>query len=388
MVTSAKPQFSRPVLAPEADQGEAMAFDAPLALDCGRTLSSFTLAYKTYGRLNAARSNTVLICHALSGDQFVIGQNPVTGRGGWWEFMVGPGKPIDTNRFFVFCINVLGGCMGSTGPASANPANGEAYALSFPVFTVGDMVRAQAMLLDALGIQKLLCVTGGSMGGMQALEWAASFPGRIASAIPIATAAHHTAQNIALHEIGRQAIMADPAWLGGEYLRDGRQPTKGLSVARMVGHISYLSEAALERKFGRALHNRDKFSFGFDKDFQVESYLHHQGSTFVDRFDANSYLYITRAMDYFDLIAANGGSLSKAFRGSKARFQCVAFTSDWLFPTAENRRTANALGEAGADVSFIEIESDRGHDAFLLDEPKLFAIVREFLDSVGEEQGV
>jgi homoserine O-acetyltransferase len=226
------------------------------------------------------------------------------------------------------------------------------------------------------------------MGGMQALQWAASYPERVVSAIPIATAAHHTAQNIALHEIGRQAIMADPAWMAGNYLSEHRNPAKGLSLARMVGHISYLSEAALERKFGRALQDRKEISFGFDKDFQVESYLHHQSSSFVERFDANSYLYITRAMDYFDLIAANGGKLSKAFAGSKARFQCVSFTSDWLFPTSENRRVAEALGEAGADVTFTEIESDKGHDAFLLDEPRLFTLVREFLGSVAEENGI
>ncbi len=373
------PQFPRPLLAPAANRGKAMIFEEPLKLDCGRTLSPFTLAYATYGRLNPARSNAILVCHALSGDQFVTGTNPMTGRPGWWETMVGPDKPIDTNRFFVIGINVPGGCMGSTGPASPDPATKKPYALSFPLLTVADMVRAQAGLLEALGIEKLLCVTGGSMGGMQALEWAARFPQRVVSAMPIATAARHTAQNIALHEIGRQAIMADPDWMGGEYLLHNRFPARGLSVARMVGHVSYLSERALERKFGRRLQDREKLSFGFGKDFQVESYLAHQGSIFVERFDANSYLYITRAMDYFDLATEFGKPLAEIFRGTKTKFQCLSFTSDWLFPTAENRLIADALAAAGAQVSFREIESDKGHDAFLLEEPELFQTVREFL---------
>ena len=365
-----------------------MAFDVPLALDCGRSLDSWTAAYMTYGKLNAARSNAVLLCHALSGDQFAGGRHPVTGKPGWWPHMVGPGLPIDTDRFFVICMNVIGGCMGTTGPAEVDPATGKPFALTFPIVTVRDMVRAQAMLLDALGIEKLLCVTGGSMGGMQALQWAALYPARVAGALPIATAARHTAQNIALHEVGRQAIMADPDWRGGAYQEFGVQPSKGLAVARMEAHITYLSEAALERKFGRGLQNKDKLSFAFEPDFQVESYLHHQGSTFVDRFDANSYLYITRAMDYFDLAADYGGVLAGAFRNSPVRFQGISFTSDWLFPTAENQRIADALKTAGADVSFSEIESDRGHDAFLLEEPELFATARRFLDSVARLQGV
>jgi homoserine O-acetyltransferase/O-succinyltransferase len=383
MAETVEPSFPRPLLAPGVARGSAFRFGAsePLTLDCGRTLSPFTVAYMTYGELNAARSNTILVCHALSGDQFAAGAHPVTGRPGWWETMVGPGKAIDTDRYFVLCPNVIGGCMGTTGPAEADPATGKPYALEFPVVTV----RAQAMLLDALGIEKVLSVTGGSMGGMQALQWVASYPERIVSAMPIATSARHTAQNIAFHEVGRRAIMADANWRGGKYFLNGVQPSQGLAVARMIGHITYLSEAALARKFGRALQDRDALSFGFGPDFQVESYLQHQGSTFVDRFDANSYLYITRAMDYFDLAAQYGGDLRAAFAGARARFLCLSFTSDWLFPTAENRLIADA---AGPEVAFREIASDRGHDAFLLDEPELFAAVRAFLDSVAAERGI
>ncbi|HVZ91935.1 MAG TPA: homoserine O-acetyltransferase [Rhizomicrobium sp.] len=388
MPTPTSPRFLRPLALPQADTGRAMRFDEAFALDCGRTLSPLTVAYMTYGRLNAQRSNAILVCHALSGDQFVAGVHPLTGRPGWWPLMVGPGRPIDTERYFVICANAIGGCMGTTGPADADPATGKPFGLSFPLVTLRDMARLQALLLDALGVERLLCVTGGSMGGMQALEWAALFPDRVASSMPIATAARHTAQNIALHEIGRQAIMADPDWRGGAYQSYGVRPSKGLAVARMVGHVSYLSEAALERKFGRRLQDRDNLSFAFEPDFQVESYLRHQGSTFVERFDANSYLYITRAMDYFDLAAEYGGALENAFRGSKTRFQCVSFTSDCLFPTAENLRIVEALKRAGAAVEFVEIQTDRGHDAFLLDEPSLFATVRKFLDSVARGEGL
>jgi homoserine O-acetyltransferase/O-succinyltransferase len=373
MSAPATPHFPQPLADPRADQGKAMRFgaDEALTLDNGRTLGPFTVAYMTYGTLNAERSNAILICHALSGEQFVIGINPMTGKPGWWETMVGPGRPIDTDRFFVICTNIIGGCMGSSGPADIDPATGKAYGLEFPMVTIADMVRAQAKLIDALGIETLACITGGSMGGMQVLEWLAQFPARVASAMPIATASRHTAQNIALHEIGRQAILMDPDWRDGDYLKHGVRPARGLSTARMIGHVSYLSEAALDRKFGRALCNRARVSFGFEQDFQIESYLHHQGASFVDRFDANSYLYITRAMDYFDL------DLSKlAYKG---RVQGVTFTSDWLFPTAENRRIAEALKACGASVRFNEIATDRGHDAFLLDEPELFALVRDFL---------
>jgi homoserine O-acetyltransferase len=390
MAKIAPPQFLRAIEALGADVGQAFCFgDAqPLSLDSGRTLSPFTVAFKTYGALNAARSNAVMVCHALTGDQFAASRHPVTGKHGWWEMMIGPGKPIDTDRFFVICPNVIGGCMGTTGPADVDAATGRPYGLSFPLITIRDMVRAQAMLLDALGIQKILCVLGGSMGGMQVLQWAASFPDRVVSALPIAAAARHSAQNIAFHEVGRQAIMADPEWKNGDYSLHGTNPAKGLAVARMAAHITYLSEAALQRKFGRALQNRNSFSFAFGPDFQIESYLHHQGISFVDRFDANSYLYITRAMDYFDLAADYGGSLAEAFRGSRARFCIVSFTSDWLFPTAENKRIAHALNAAAANVSFVEIHTDRGHDSFLLDEPELFATVKAFLGSVADQSGV
>jgi homoserine O-acetyltransferase len=389
-LVDASPRFLRPLKAPTEDLGQALRLgpDKPLVLDSGKQLSPLTIAYMTYGTLNADRSNAVLIGHALSGDQFVSGTHPVTGKPGWWDIVVGPGKPIDTNRFFVICANVVGGCMGTTGPGEIDPKTGTPYGLDFPVVTIRDMVRSQAMLLDALGIEQLLCVLGGSMGGMQVLQWAASFPERVFSAMPIATAARHSAQNIAFHEVGRQAIMADPAWHGGDYWAHGAQPSKGLAVARMAAHITYLSEAALQRKFGRNLQNREAITFGFDADFQIESYLRHQGMTFVDRFDANSYLYITRAMDYFDLAADYGGVLAEAFRGTRTRFCIVSFTSDWLFPTVENKRVAHALNAAGANVSFVEIESDRGHDAFLLDEPELFGTIRGFLGSAALAKGV
>jgi homoserine O-acetyltransferase len=313
-------------------QSHIVHFNEKLPLDCGSDLAQFSIAYQTYGELNAAKSNLVLVCHALTGDQHVANLHPVTGKPGWWETMVGPAKSIDTNRYFVLCANVLGGCMGSTGPSSTNPATGRPYGPDFPVITVRDMVRAQARLLDHLGIADLLCVLGGSMGGMQVLEWAASCKDRVFAAVPIACSARHSSQNIAFHEVGRQAVMADPDWCQGRYSEEGKSPRKGLAVARMAAHITYLSDAALHRKFGRNLQDREKVAFGFDADFQVESYLRHQGLSFVDRFDANSYLYITRAMDYFDIAADHDGVLANAFRGTRTRFCLVSFTSDWLFP--------------------------------------------------------
>jgi homoserine O-acetyltransferase len=362
--------------------------DTPLRLDSGRDILDLQIAYQTYGDLNRDRSNAILICHALTGDQHVANTHPVTGKPGWWSEMVGPAKPIDTTRYFVICANVVGGCMGTTGPASTNPATDRVYGLDLPVITVRDMVRAQAMLLDHLGIESLFSVAGGSLGGMQVLQWAASYPERVFSALPIATGARHSSQNIAFHEVGRQAVMADPDWRGGRYYEAGVSPRKGLAVARMAAHITYLSDEALHRKFGRNLQDRDKPTFGFDADFQIESYLRHQGSTFVDRFDANSYLYMTRAMDYFDLAADYGGRLANAFLGTRTRFCVVSFTSDWLFPTVENKAVVRALNAAGASVSFVEIETDRGHDAFLLDEPELFATIRGFLSSAGEARGL
>lgn len=362
--------------------------DEPLKLDCGGVLSPFTVAYQTYGELNTDKSNAVVIAHALTGDQHVANVHPVTGKPGWWETLVGPGKPIDTDRFFVICANHIGGCMGSTGPASINPETGKPYGLDFPVITIGDMVRAETMLIDKLGIADLFCVIGGSMGGMHVLEWGSSYGERIFSAIPIATAARHSSQNIAFHEVGRQAVMADPDWRHGKYLEEKTSPRKGLAVARMAAHITYLSDDALHRKFGRNLQDRDCISFGFDADFQVESYLRHQGYTFVDRFDANSYLYMTRAMDYFDLAADHGGDLSKVFEGTKTRFCCVSFTSDWLFPTEEMRTVVQALNAVAANVSFVEIDTDKGHDAFLLDEPEMFDAVSGFLKAAAQKRGL
>ncbi len=362
--------------------------ETPLRLDCGAALGPFQMAYATYGKLNADRSNVILACHALTGDQYAAGRHPVTDRPGWWDLMIGPGRTIDTDRYFVICPNVLGGCMGSSGPKETNPGTGEPYGLGFPVITIADMVRAQALLLDHLGIEKILCVTGGSMGAMQVLQWVASYPERVVSAVPIAGAARHSAQNIAFHEVGRQAIVADPDWRGGNYLLEGTNPRAGLSVARMAAHITYLSEQALHRKFGRMLQDRDRVTYGFDADFQVESYLRHQGSTFVDRFDANSYLYITRAMDYFDLAADYGGKLAKAFSVNDTRYCVVSFTSDWLFPTSESRAVVHALNAAAARVSFVEIETDTGHDSFLLDEPELFKILGGFLNATARDHGV
>jgi homoserine O-acetyltransferase len=362
--------------------------DQPLKLDAGVALSPFQVAYQTYGKLNGARSNTVLVCHALTGDQHVFNRHPVTDKPGWWETMIGPGKPIDTDRYFVVCPNVLGACMGTTGPASTHPVTGMPWGLEFPVITVRDMVRAQAMLLDHLGIDTVFAVAGGSMGGMQVLQWAASYPERVFAALPIACATRHSAQNIAFHEVGRQAVMADPDWRAGRYYAEGVSPRRGLAVARMGAHITYLSDAALHRKFGRKFQDRANPTFSFDADFEVESYLRHQGSSFVERFDANSYLYLTRAMDYFDLAADYGGVLANAFKATKTRFCVVSFTSDWLFPTSESREIVHTLNAAGARVSFAEITTDKGHDAFLLDEPELIQIVGGFLDSAAAARGL
>ena len=376
----------------EADAPQSLVvrfpLDRPLKMDAGVDVAPLTIAYQTYGTLNAARSNAVLICHALSGDQHVASDHPVTGKPGWWLTMIGPGRPIDTDRYFVICSNVLGGCMGTTGPASLNPGGMQAWGLSLPVVTIRDMVRAQAMLIDHLGIDTLFCVAGGSMGGMQVLQWAASFPDRVFSAMPIATAARHSSQNIAFHEVGRQAIMADPDWRRGNYLAEGVRPQKGLAVARMAAHITYLSDNALQAKFGRKLQNRAAPTFSFDADFQIESYLRYQGASFVERFDANAYLYMTRAMDYFDLAGDYGGSLAAAFKASKTRFCVVSFTSDWLFPTADSRAIVHALNAGGALVSFVEIETDKGHDAFLLDVPDLLSTTTGFLEAAARARGL
>ncbi|MBA3880635.1 MAG: homoserine O-acetyltransferase [Sphingobium sp.] len=361
--------------------GRTISLAGSLPLDSGASLAPVDIAYETYGDLAADGGNAILICHALTGDQHVASPHPITGKPGWWTRMVGSGKPIDPERHFIICANVLGSCMGSSGPASL-AADGAPYAMRFPVITIRDMVRAQAMLLDHLGVGVLRAVVGGSMGGMQALSWAATYPERVRAAVVIASTARHTAQNIAFHEVGRQAIMADPRWLGGDYYAAGEPPSAGLAVARMAAHITYLSEAGLTEKFGRRLQARDAKSFGFDADFQVESYLRHQGISFVDRFDANSYLYITRAMDYFDLAEEHGGMLANAFRGTATRFCLVSFDTDWLYPTAESRSIVKALNAAGAAASFVELSSPFGHDAFLLDSPELNRVVDGFLRAV------
>ncbi len=360
----------------------------PLRLDGGTLLSPVAIAYETYGRLDADGGNAVLVCHALTGDQHVASPHPVTGKPGWWTRMIGPGKPIDPARHFIVCANVLGSCMGSSGPATLNPATGAPWGMSFPVITIRDMVRAQAMLLDFLGIGTLAVVIGGSMGGMQALSWPATFPERVRAAVVIASTARHTAQNIAFHEVGRQAVMADPKWCRGDYYAAGDPPAAGLAVARMAAHITYLSEAGLTEKFGRRLQARPDRpdgakSFGFDADFQIESYLRHQGISFVDRFDANSYLYITRAMDYFDLAEEHGGHLANAFRATRARFCLVGFDTDWLYPTPESRAIVHALNAAGSPVSFVELKSPFGHDAFLLEAPEMNRVVDGFLRADG-----
>lgn len=373
---------------PQDPSDPAAALQISLKLDSGESLSPFTIAYETYGTLNDERSNAILVCHALTGDQYAASTHPITGKPGWWETMIGQGKPIDTDKYFIICPNVIGGCMGSTGPASINPATGLSYGLDFPVITIGDMVRAQRHLIDHLGIEQLLCVIGGSMGGMQALEWAANHGDRVFACIPIATAARHSSQNIAFHEVGRQAVMADPDWHGGRYIEEEKSPRKGLAVARMAAHITYLSDEVLHQKFGRNLQEREAITFGFDADFQVESYLRHQGFRFVDRFDANSYLYITRAMDYFDLFSEHDGILANAFKNTQTRFCVISFTSDWLFPTRESRQIVHALTANAANVSFVEIETDRGHDAFLLDEPELFATINGFLNAAAKQKNL
>lgn len=361
--------------------------DRPLKLDSGRVLDNVEIAYETWGQLNADKSNVVVVCHALTGDQFAATPNPVTGRPAWWDTVVGPGLPVDTNRFFVVCSNVLGGCMGSTGPASRKP-DGAFWGTDFPIITIADMARAQIALLDRLGIQDVFLAIGGSIGGMQVLEWTIQARNRVFAALPIATAPRQSAQNIGFYEVGRQAIMADPNWRNGAYLAEGTHPARGLAVARMAAHITYVSEASLKRKFDRRLQDRQSKTFGFDADFQIESYLRHQGQTFVDRFDANSYLYITRAMDYYDLAAEHGGVLANAFRGLNTRFCVFSFSSDWHYPPEESRDLVRALNAAGCETSYVSIETDKGHDAFLLEEPEYEAALFGFIDAAAHARGL
>lgn len=374
----------------EAEIGEivTLAIDKPLQLECGTPISSFPLAYQTYGTLNADKSNAILVCHGLTGDQYLIGTHPVTNRPGWWENIVGPDKILDTNRYFIICSNVLGGCMGSLGPKETNPETGTYYNLDLPIITIGDMVKAQNLLLDHLGIDTVFAVVGASMGGMQVLEWASEYPDRVFSALMIATASRHTAQNIAFHEIGRQSIISDLNWCDGNYLNERKYPSKGLAVARMTAHVTYVSDSSLHRKFGRSLQDREDVTYGFEADFQIESYLRYQGMSFVDRFDANSYLYITRAMDYFDLGKKYNNRLSDAFMHSKTLFCVISFSSDWLFPTSESRLIVQALNAASANVSFVEVETDKGHDAFLLDEPEFQETMEGFLKGAAQRRGI
>ena len=359
---------------------KTITIDKPLKLDCGKTINNFPLAYETYGSLNDDKDNAILVFHALTGDQFVTGVNPVTNKDGWWSYAVGPGKSIDTEKYFVICANVIGGCMGSFGPSHQNPETKKIYGTDFPVITINDMVNAQVNLLDHFGIKKLFSVVGGSMGGMQVLQFVSNYPDKTKTAVPIACTSSHSAQNIAFNELGRQAIAADHKWQDGEYSSKNTIPDKGLAVARMAAHITYLSKKGLQEKFGRKLQERDDLKFGFDADFQIESYLRYQGSVFVDRFDANSYLYITRAMDYFDLVKQNHGNLSNAFKNTKAKFFIISFTSDWLYPTQENKDIVIALNAVGANVGFVEIESDKGHDSFLLNVPDFLKALKNFLD--------
>ena len=353
----------------------------PLKLDCGKEINNFPIAYETYGELNSEKSNAILVFHALTGDQYVSGKNPITNKDGWWSYVVGENKPIDTSKFFVICANVMGGCMGSYGPSTINETTGKQIGTDFPIITINDMVNAQYELIKYLEIEQLFAVVGGSMGGMQVLQFVANFPDKAKLAIPIACTSSHSAQNIAFNELGRQAIMADSKWENGFYSNYKLNPDKGLAVARMAAHITYLSEKGLQEKFGRKLQDRDSLRYGFEADFQIESYLRYQGSVFVDRFDANSYLYITRAMDYFDLSKQYKGNLSDAFKETKTKFFVISFTSDWLYPTSENREIVIALNSIGADVGFVEIESDKGHDSFLLDVPSFLKTLGDYINS-------
>ena len=352
-----------------------------LKLDCGKEISNFPLAYETYGNLNEKKDNAILIFHALTGDQYASGINPITKKEGWWNYAVGPGKSFDTDKFFVICANVIGGCMGSYGPGTIDPLTNKPIGTNFPVITINDMVNAQYNLLDYFKIEKLFAVAGGSMGGMQVLQFVSNFPNKARVALPIACTASHSAQNIAFNELGRQAIMSDSNWKEGLYDEKSTNPDKGLAVARMAAHITYLSKQGLQEKFGRNLQERSDLKFGFDADFQIESYLRYQGSVFVDRFDANSYLYITRAMDYFDLTKQFNGNLSKAFKDTKTKFFIISFTSDWLYPTSENKDIVIALNAIGADVGFVEIKTDKGHDSFLLDVPDFLSTIKNYLNT-------
>ena len=362
--------------------GAVLHLDDPLVLSSGALLRKTVLAYACYGTLNPDRDNAILVCHALTGDHYMAETHPITHKEGWWSRIVGPGLPLDTDRFAVFCVNVPGSCLGSSGPASVNPETGNVYGLDFPMVTIPDMIHAQHRLMQHHGIDRWHAVIGGSMGAMQVLSWVSHFPEALRAAVVIAGATRHSAQNIAFHEVGRQAVMADPEWHNGDYLIHDTRPERGLAVARMAAHVTYLSEKRLHEKFGRMMQNRENLTFGFDADFQIESYLRHQGRNFVKRFDANSYLYLTRAMDYFDL-ENEFGSLDRAFnRASDVKFCVLAFTSDWLFPAAESRHLVKALNRIGAEVTFSVIETSYGHDAFLLDVPPFIEMLQGFVRGI------
>ena len=351
-------------------------------IESGYIFKDLKIAYKNYGRISKKKDNVVLVCHALTGDQYVAGKNPITSKNGWWDRMVGPNKPIDTNKYFVICANVIGGCLGSTGPKEINSETNLPYGTSFPSITIKDMVKAQKLLIDSLGINKLFAIIGGSMGAMQVIQWTLDFPDKLINAIHIAGALKHSAQNIAFHEVGRQAIMNDTEWKSGNYIENKTKPERGLAVARMIAHITYLSDDAMHRKFGRKLQSRDIISFGFDADFQIESYLRYQGKSFVERFDANSYLYLTRAMDYFDIAESFAKSIDFSLMpNDHINYLIISFTSDWLFPTRENKQIVDVLNYNTRKVSFTEIETDKGHDSFLLDEFELDQTIEGFLNT-------
>ena len=369
---------------------KSFSFAAPpdrLILESGSSIGPVTIVYETCGVLNPDKTNVILVLHALSGDSHMAGYyDPKDAKPGWWDIMVGPGKGIDTDTYFVICSNIIGSCAGSTGPSSINPETGNAYGADFPLITVGDMVEAQKALIDHLEIDSLLCVIGGSVGGMQVLEWCSRYPDRVKSAIPLATTTRHSALAIAFNEVARQAIMADPNWNDGNYY-SGRKPDMGLAIARMIGHITYLSDESMRLKFGRRLQNRSALSFEFGAEFQVESYLQYQGQKFIERFDANSFLYITKAADYFDMAAQYGsGSLVKAFARCKSKFLVVSYTSDWLYPTYQSKEMVKAMKKNNLDVSFCEIDAQWGHDAFLLPNDRLDHLIKGFLRSVGDDE--
>ncbi|MBK8989461.1 MAG: homoserine O-acetyltransferase [Chloroflexi bacterium] len=367
-------------------QTYTFAKEEPFLLESGAALSPVTLAYETYGALNATRTNAILICHALSGSAHAAGFHAGHDKPGWWDDCIGPGKAFDTNRYFVICSNVLGSCYGSTGPTETNPATGKPYGLQLPVITIGDMVRAQVKLIDHLGIGQLFCVAGGSMGGMQVLEWAAHHPTRLKAAIPLATTGRHSPMLIALSEVGRQAIYADPHWQAGDYYDKAQKPDAGLAVARMVGHITYLSDESMQHKFGRRLQDREKSGYEFQTEFQVESYLKYNGNNFTRRFDANSYLYVTKAMDYLDLTEPTGTLAGSFVHAAEIKFLVVSFTSDWLYPTYHSKDLVAALTAVGADVTFLDIASTWGHDAFLLEVETMTALLQSFLDRLWQEE--